>query len=280
VRLDPKKVRFVSPWFNLGLITTTLRFTGRENTVQLQETALAVEGNVLKVSLLGLELLFRRALAEWSAVTIPYSRITKVRYQMFSPLRRWALIALVLIVAGAVGLFLYEGDPGVILLGLLFGSPALVLTLILHGRVVIRFRAKGGRPTVLMLRIRSKKLRKEFLAKLAEYREAARRFAPAGWTAEAVDPVLAEERQKGRRLAAVLAVMFVLTTGLLGLGVWAVVEYGEFDRPAPQPRVTYAKQPVYTIPPQQVAKGRPTEVAPPPRPVRAVEVAPPPRPNR
>ena len=72
MRLDPKTVRFISP-FTPSVFVQKLRFSGRENTVQLQEAVLAIEGNILKVGLLGLDTLFRPVLAEWSSVTIPYS---------------------------------------------------------------------------------------------------------------------------------------------------------------------------------------------------------------
>ena len=103
MRLDPRKVRFVAPMFHVGVFGGAVRFVGRENTVHLQETALVAEGNLLKVGLLGLEILFRRALAEWSAVTVPYSRITAARYVRFPLLRVIALVVLALCLGDPAG---------------------------------------------------------------------------------------------------------------------------------------------------------------------------------
>src|SRR5215204_507603 len=115
MRLDPRKVRFVAPLFHVGMFGGAVRFVGKENTVHLQETALVAEGNLLKVGLLGLELLFRRALAEWSTITVPYSRITAVRYVRFPALRVVALVVLAACLAVPVLASLSEPAAGLAL---------------------------------------------------------------------------------------------------------------------------------------------------------------------
>lgn len=181
LKLDPKKVRFSPPFLDLGIFSVGLRFIGKENSIHLLETALAVEGNLLKVGLMGLEVLFRRALAEWSSVTIPYSRIEKARFGL-SPLVRVAL----LVVAGLpwlVGAALLAVNVDTAVLTLICAPivtvPALYVMLRIRARYTIVFRAKNGRRTRLTFRIASAPLRAEFERRLNDYRRSAARFAVA-----------------------------------------------------------------------------------------------------
>jgi hypothetical protein len=181
MRLDPKKVRFVTPFTALGLFGDAVRFVRGPKTVQLQETALVVEGNVLKVGLIGLEVLFRAALAEWSSVTIPYARITRVKFSRLPLLRALALgvlplWALAVVVAGFGG---FATAVEVFLYGLIPTLPALYVFARVSPRFVLDFRAKSGRRKRLLFHVTDKKLRAAFGAKLAEYREAATRHALA-----------------------------------------------------------------------------------------------------
>ena len=148
MRLDPRKVRFVPPLVPVGLRTESLRFIGKENTVDLQETALVVEGNLLKAGLLGIELLFRRALADWSAVTIPYSRITAVRYVRFPLLRLAALAFLVVLFAVPTALAFLNPDVLLDIALVDFGLflLALYVSIRVPARYAIRFRARDGLP--------------------------------------------------------------------------------------------------------------------------------------
>lgn len=223
MRLDPTKVRFVHPTFRGG--ASALRFVGRENTVQLSETALVVEGNLLKVSLFGLELLFRRALAEWSSVTIPYSRVTRAKLVRFPALR---VLALLLVCGGAVGAVmatlgtLYGNDPNAPIWVVVFVVLALGAGYVaarVPPRFVIRFRARDGRQNLLMFRVTARPQRREFDRKLAEYREAARRFAAEA--SPAADPVV-RPRRRAERLFVPVA---VLATALLFLAIMGGVAY-------------------------------------------------------
>lgn len=179
MKLDPKKVRFVPPFLDLGVLAVGLRFVGRENTVHLLETALTVEGNLLKVGLMGLEILFRRALAEWSSLTVPYSRIEKARFLRFPVLRVAALVVAVLPFPVAAALLAVNKEAALISLvcSPVVTVPALYSAIRIPARYVIVFRAKSGRRKRLMFRITSAPLRQEFDRRLNEYRRAALRFA-------------------------------------------------------------------------------------------------------
>lgn len=175
MRLNPKQVRFVAPFVTLGADRGGYRFVGRENNVQLVETALVVEGNLLKVSLLGLEVLFRRALSEWTAVTVPYSRISRARQRNWPLLRLLALLVAVLSAAvAAAWLVLDSRDVTVwILLYVVLAVLAAYCVVRIPGRYEIVFRDKPGRRRVVRFVIRSKKARQDFHRRLVEYRAAA-----------------------------------------------------------------------------------------------------------
>jgi hypothetical protein len=173
----------MAPFFPT-LVGRTLRFVGRRNTVQLQETALVVEGDLLLFPCLGLERLFGRALSARTTVTVPYSRLLTVRY------RRRRILRLT-ILAGLLGfLALTLGDPWDDRTGMEWVAGGLLLVpVVLLAAVVwwgirpayaVRFRAKDGRRTRLHFAIRSRALRAAFDAALAGYREAARAYARAG----------------------------------------------------------------------------------------------------
>lgn len=222
MRLDPKKVRFVTPFTALGLFGDAVRFVRGPKTVQLQETALVVEGNVLKVGLLGLEVLFRGALVEWSSVTIPYSRITRVKFARL-PLSRAFAVGVLPLWAVAVfvaGIGSFATGVEVFLYGLIPTLPALYVIARVSPRFVLDFRAKSGRRTRLLFHVRDKKLRGEFAARLAEYREAAARHAHR-------DPDPPPRRPRWQRVglwaagAVVAAVAGLVAMYLLGAAVEA-----------------------------------------------------------
>lgn len=179
MRLNPKQVRFVSPVLPRGADRGGLRFVGKESNIQLVETALVVEGNLLKVSLLGLEVLFRRVMSEWSAVTIPYSRITHARQRNWPVLRLLALLLMLLSVTVCVGwvVFDFHRITMGIVVWLVLAFLGGYVTARLPGRYVIRFRDKAGRLRGVKFRIKSKQVRREFDRRLQEYRAAVRASA-------------------------------------------------------------------------------------------------------
>jgi hypothetical protein len=181
VRLDPAKVRFVAAGIEVGLTSQAgLRLVGKENNIQLLETALVVEGGLLKVGLLGLERLFRAALTEWTTVTVPYARIDKAR------LIRWPLLRLVggfllLVVVGLVGVgAIYGGGQGeaaflTFAVGLTAGGGVLLWWA--KPQYEVRFRAKDGRRRKLRFRIADRRLARQFDDRLRLYRTAAAKLA-------------------------------------------------------------------------------------------------------
>ena len=179
MRLDPKKVRFVTPFTALGLFGDAVRFVRGPKTVQLQETALVVEANAMKVGLLGLEALFRGALMEWTSVTVPYSRITRAKFTRLPAMRLLGVMALPLWVV-AVFLARLSSFDAAVEVGLWGVIPVVVGAYVfarVSPRFVLDFRAKSGRRTRLLFHITDKKLRAAFVARLAEYRESATRHA-------------------------------------------------------------------------------------------------------
>ena len=212
MRLDPKKVRFVAPFTTLGVFGDTVRFVDGPKTVQLQETALVVEGNVLKVGLLGAEALFRAALAEWSSVTVPYARIARVKYSRFPLGRQIALLVCLagpaVVVAGILSVGWSEAFT-LAAVGAVLVVPAVYAFARIPPRFMIDFQARGGRRTRIMLQITDRRLRAEFAARLAEYREAAAKYARP-------DPADARVRTRLRVKVAVGAAVLVVAA-ILGL---------------------------------------------------------------
>src|SRR4051812_9631405 len=84
MHLTGKNTRFVASLWSPRGQKRALRFVGKRHTVQLQETALVIEGEILRFSFPVLDMLFQRALCEWTTITIPYTRIKEFRFS-----RRW-----------------------------------------------------------------------------------------------------------------------------------------------------------------------------------------------
>jgi hypothetical protein len=166
------------------LIGRTLRFMGRRNTIQLQETALVAEGDLLLFPCLGLERLFGRALSARTTVTVPYSRLLAVRFR-----RRWVLrLTILALLAAFLAVTLQPpwDDPTGMewVADALIVVPVALLALVVWWGIrpsyTIRFRTKDGWRTRLQFAIRSRAVRAEFDAALTGYRKAARIHARAG----------------------------------------------------------------------------------------------------
>jgi hypothetical protein len=164
----------------------TLRFGGRRNSVQLLETALVVEGELQRFHFLGVESLYRKAISEWTGVTIPYSRILWAGQRSFRWVR-WPLFGLfgLMEVLWLADLLFSPRSRGyedvnwalwliVTLTGLLlvFAIHRLALP---HYQVIHRTRNRSR--VYLNLQIRSKKLRRAFDRELQRNRELAARHA-------------------------------------------------------------------------------------------------------
>lgn len=187
MRLDARQVRFTTSFLPTWR-TRTLRLGGRRGSVYLQEPALVIEGELLRFHLFGIEWLFRRALSEWTTVTVPYSRIIAVRST-----RAW-LIRIVMVLAlfgtwtGAGFLFWLAPTADT------FTIIAVSVLTVLLGYVAVRvrpmvavvYRTKAGRRTQLTIWVRKPATRWAFLDTLEGHRAAAARHVAA--------PVLAAVR--------------------------------------------------------------------------------------
>jgi hypothetical protein len=186
MKLTARQVRFIFPFWS-GLSRRRLRFGGKRNTIHLQETALVVEGEVFRFHYLGLERFFYRVFTEWTTVTMPYSRITAVRCRrkLVLPLLVLSSFALVALIVIAGALWSPRPDAGEKAAGFLVVAGAVSAGLAAWSRWgfapthTVTFRARDGKLTRFVFRIRSTGVRKEFDAVLAKYRDAARAFGPA-----------------------------------------------------------------------------------------------------
>ena len=87
MKLDSRQFRFTVPFATFSA-RRLVKLGGKRGSLHLQETALVAEGELLRFTfIIGLEWLFRRALSEWTMVTVPYSRIQAVRISKLWPLR-------------------------------------------------------------------------------------------------------------------------------------------------------------------------------------------------
>jgi hypothetical protein len=159
------------------LRTRTLRLSGRQGSVDLQEPALVIEGNLLRFGLFGIEWLFRRALSEWTTVTVPYSRIIAVRRS-----RAWlvrVLMALVAVLGWALIAFSFALAPNLDALTVVSG---VILTVLcgyiifrLRPKITVVFRTKAERKIRISFLMRKRATRLTFLDALAAHRAAAAR---------------------------------------------------------------------------------------------------------
>lgn len=185
MKLGPRQVRLVTPFWPT-LTGRRLRFVGRRNAVQLQETALVVEGDVLRFFYLGVERFFGGVFAEWTTITVPYSRIVSVRYRS----NLWVVLVVLAPVLGLAGLMavgVVTGDisaleiaSALVALVLPVGLLVYIVWRVLAPKYTVTFRAKDGTRTTFAFRVRSRAARKEFDAALAKYQDAARQFRKRG----------------------------------------------------------------------------------------------------
>lgn len=147
-----------------------LRFLRKGNSVQLLETALIVEGNLQRFSMPVIDRFFRRALSEWTTITIPYSRILKYRYTSRSVLG--FLVALVFwapFVLGLVGYFA-EGGRGQVSMVVSFALLGMLGSFLVYVAVKSRnylvFRQADGKRALLVFHVRSKARQKAFREQL------------------------------------------------------------------------------------------------------------------
>src|SRR5262245_36202943 len=119
MRLDSRQFRFVVPFVSYPR-RKVVRFGGRRGSIQIQETALVVEGELLRFTfIIGLEWLFRRALSEWTTVTVPYSRIDSVRLSRLWPLRVFTFLFTVIWIALTAWFWDHDAIAPIMVIGFL-----------------------------------------------------------------------------------------------------------------------------------------------------------------
>jgi hypothetical protein len=181
MRLDARQVRFTQSFLPTWR-SRPLRLGGRRGSLHLQEPALVFEGELLRFRLFGVEWLFRRALSEWTTVTVPYSRIVSVRRT-----RAWLLrlvLALSIAAAWAAAIWVFAEVPAEILLSEVVVVVVIVVT-VLGGYALLRvrptvtvvYRPKTGRRVRVTFLVRRGATRRAFVDALAAHRAAAARHA-------------------------------------------------------------------------------------------------------
>lgn len=213
MKLQGKQIRFrvPMPWFG----RRRLLFHGDRNTVHLLETALVIEGHQQRFFFPVFDRFFRMPLSEWTTVTVPYSRVLRLRYArlLFARILTTLLVWLPFLFFSFVTLMALKeghGDVGWMAYVLtLLAAFALVITLfanlvLFSSRYYLYFRQADGRWALVAFRVPSSKKRQEFEGQLREYRRAAReKGLPMQGTTE-------EERQAPPRGAWVVLLVYLL----------------------------------------------------------------------
>lgn len=178
MKAGPKALWFVWPAWTL--FRRFLGFIGRDNTLHLQETALVIEGDLVRFRLPILDLFVKRAFAEHSLITIPYSRIvrfTRARY-IAAKVLYWLLAAAVyaLVFRTVWDTLDPEGSAYVLTLtGLLFLLIGYLVHRFFRARHVLVFRRADGTRCVVCFCLTRRKQRLRFVELLKANRDAARR---------------------------------------------------------------------------------------------------------
>lgn len=176
MRLENRQVRFMVPFLTLHP-RRFVKLGGRRGGIQLQETAMVVEGELLCFSfIIGLEWLFRRALSQWTTITVPYSRIQSVKLTRLWPLRVFTLLLIAVWIAAIA--YLWDNESAVIPImvsGAAFLMVMIYVNLRMRRSVRILFRGKE-RLRLLVFVVRKKTLRQQFLDTLDRHRIAVDQF--------------------------------------------------------------------------------------------------------
>ncbi len=170
MKFGPRDLRFAYPvWASFrGLLV----FIGRRNTIHLQETALVIEGDLMRFHLPIVDWFVRRVFCEWTTLTVPYSRIVRHRYCRYRAVKVlwWLLVAGV----GAL-LLVFGGEPwGVGLVVLVLCVLGLLLHFVFRPRHVLTFRGADGKRRLVCFRFTSPAQRQKFLGLLQANLDAVR----------------------------------------------------------------------------------------------------------
>ena len=179
MKFGPKALWFVWPAWTL--FRRLLGFIGRDNTLPLQETALVIEGDLVRFRLPILDLFIQRAFAERSLITIPYSRIVRLTHARYI-----AAKVLYWLPAAAVYALMLRAvwdamDPAgsayvLTLMGLLFLLIGYLVHRFFRARHVLTFRRADGKRCVVCFCLTRRKQRRRFVELLKANRDAARKL--------------------------------------------------------------------------------------------------------
>jgi hypothetical protein len=167
MKFGPRDLRFTYPvWASFRGVVV---FIGRRNTLHLQETALVIEGDLLRFQLPIIDWFVRRVFCEWTMLTVPYSRIVRHRYCRYRTVKVlwWLFVAAV---AGLMGLAVAQGPPkeyaALAMLLLALFVMGLLLHWVFRPRHVLTFRGADGRRRLVCFRITSRPQRQKFIGLL------------------------------------------------------------------------------------------------------------------
>src|SRR5262249_48435011 len=152
----------------LTLFRKGLAFVGRQNTIHLQETALVIEGHLLRFKLPIVDRFIQRAFCEWSMVTVPYSRILRHTYRRYLIVKVlcWLFVAALAPLLGYAHLVLRVDLYSVMMPGLLLFLVGLLFHLLFRPRHFLVFRGADGKRYVVCFRFTSRKQRQQFVGLL------------------------------------------------------------------------------------------------------------------
>jgi hypothetical protein len=175
MKLDSRQFRFAVPFATFSA-RRLVRLGGKRGSLHLQETALVAEGELLRFTfIIGLEWLFRRALSEWTMVTVPYSRIEAVRISKLWPLRILSAFFVVGWIALTACLWNRDFAPPIMVFG--FAGTLLLAYVNLRVRKSIHVEYwRKDRRRRLVFQIPRRALRESFLNTLRAHQESARQF--------------------------------------------------------------------------------------------------------
>jgi hypothetical protein len=180
MKFGPGKLRFTYP------VWSTFRgqvvFVGRRNTIHLQETALVIEGDLMRFHLPVIDRFVRRVFCEWTTVTVPYSRVARHKHCNYRVLKvLWWLFVAALACLGVMG----NAQAAHPEYGVLAGFVAalvlvgVLLHLLLRQRHVLVFRGADGKRRLVCFRFTSRPQRTQFLKLLKANLDAVRALPAA-----------------------------------------------------------------------------------------------------
>jgi hypothetical protein len=180
MKFGPRELRFTYPvWASFrGLVV----LVGRRNTLHLQETALVIEGDLLRFQLPIIDRFVRRVFCEWTMVTVPYSRIVRHKYCTYRTAKVlwWLLVAAAAGFLGFVLATLPKKEPAALAaLMLVLVVLGLLLHFVLRPRHVLTFRGADGKRRLVCFRFTGRPQRNQFICLLTANLDAVRALPAA-----------------------------------------------------------------------------------------------------